>query len=945
MRHWLPLATLLLLSLSVWGQHMDSVYTKDGVALPRTAARKNIRPIYRNHFYHPDTVPCAAAPVLWVVAPPQFAQTLRPFLQWKQQSGYRIDTFFVTMAHCDSIHSLLRCRYVEACAQRCAPDYVLIVGDATLIPPFLGRRRPASELTSYYTDLYYGEYTGDFYPEAVVGRLPASNDEQLQTMLDKTLAYEQMSLPEAYLRRAVFVAGKENLNPAPTVTNGQVNYLSQAVKTLHPEMDTVCFRNPGSEHRLNEIVGQIRQGAGLICYTAHGTIHGWHYPDYTYSVADTLSDTTPAIYVNNCCYSNSFVTDCFGVHLMCKALGGAVGVIGAANSTLWEEDYLWSVGARQEYTLTPQLNRSHPGALDRYLRRRQLSLPQQAWTLGDLMHAGNYAVSEAGSIFEAYYWEIYNLLGDPTLIPLVGSTAPLAVAVSALVLRGATEVPLTGTPNSYVAVSDSSGLLGSGWIDSNGTARVALKHGIATETIVLTAVCAGHTPCVTTVHTVEPSQSRLAVLHQERQGDSLTIVLGNVSSDTCFGHTVELLQLGDDSCGTRIMTTAPAVIDTVAPQGRCMVRLPLIVGTTGQQPMILLHIVLADNDGVYSQQRVSLPHTFGRPHITDVWPLHQGMPARRITFGTPYTLAVAVANPTDDTTYVAVGVQQSFSTYAIAPEQSDTLSVDIVPQTPGTLPHNSYCLSFEMQCGAWRHDTVCCLSVDGDWEDFETGDLTAYPWDNTSSMQPWIIDSDIHYSGSYSLRSGSIGNRQTSDVAITVYLPYSDTLTFYRRTSTEENYDHLQFYVDNVQYDGWSGQAGWSRVRYVLPQGRHRLLWRYRKDESGSHGDDCVWIDNIRLPLAVWDGAYGYGGAFIGIQPVDGQRIQPHLYPNPANNAVMLQGLPLSGEWSATLYDLCGRKLCRMKEGVNNIDSLAAGVYLIVVRTPNHSHTLKLIVQ
>ena len=36
------------------------------------------------------------------------------------------------------------------------------------------------------------------------------------------------------------------------------------------------------------------------------------------------------------------------------------------------------------------------------------------------MHAGNLAVTEAGGA-EQYYWEIYHVMGDPSLMPYIGS--------------------------------------------------------------------------------------------------------------------------------------------------------------------------------------------------------------------------------------------------------------------------------------------------------------------------------------------------------------------------------------------------------------------------------------------------------------------------------------------------------------------------------------------
>lgn len=948
MRHWIALATLLLLVLHTWGQYTDSVYTKDGVALSRQTSHKSIHPTFHNHFYHTDTIPCAAAPILWVVAPPQFATTLQPFLQWKQRSGFLIDTFYTSSSHCDSVHGLLQERYDEVSKRYRTPDYVLIVGDATLIAPFPGRHRPSQELTNYYTDLYYGEYTGDVYPEAVVGRLPATTEQQLCAMIDKTLAYEQVTVSNLNnLQRVLLVAGKETVSPAPTVTNGQVNYLGQSLTQLHPEIDTICFRNPEAEHLLEPIVNQIRQGLGLICYTAHGTIHGWHYPDFTYSLADTLSDFSPTIYINNCCYSNNFATDCFGVHLLRKTVGGAVGVIGATNSTLWEEDYLWNVGARQDYQLYPQSNIAHPGAIDRFLWQQQLPIVQQAWTLGDIMHAGNHAVGEAGSIFESYYWELYNLLGDPTLMPLLGIPETLTIDTTTAIQKGATKLLLSGTPNSYVAVSDSTDLLGSGWTDSLGFVTIPLAHGITTNTIHIVITKAGCKPHIVTIETYRPLTPQLTVAHYEQFGDSLMVIFSNISDDTCLHHTAALLQIDGDSNGTHIVATAPLLLDTIAPQGYYSVLLPLTINTIGQQPRILFHIALADDNGIYNQLQAVLPHTVTRPLLTATLPLYQGNPAQYITYSTPYTISFVVHNPTDDTTYVQIidTTAAATSFFTIVPQKTDTLSIDIVTPTNDRGSLESYCLSIDLQCGTWHHDTICCLLLHGGVEDFEYGNLSSYPWDNTTSLQPWCIDSTVHYSGNYSLRSGNIGDRQTSDISITLYLPYSDTLSFYRRTSTEEVYDNLLFFVDDVQYNGWSGEFGWSRSHYVLPAGRHRLLWRYRKDESGSRGNDCVWIDNIHLPLAIWDAPYGDRVTTEDIEYFESNHRQPYLYPNPASGIVVLAGLDFMPNWNATLYDICGHTIGQLHEGTNTIGHLPKGIYLVVVRTAQHNYTLKLTIQ
>jgi hypothetical protein len=73
------------------------------------------------------------------------------------------------------------------------------------------------------------------------------------------------------------------------------------------------------------------------------------------------------------------------------------------------------------------------------------------------------------------------------------------------------------------------------------------------------------------------------------------------------------------------------------------------------------------------------------------------------------------------------------------------------------------------------------------------------------------------------------------------------TLQFWYRISTEQGWDFLRFYIDNVQQPGaWSGTIGWTQSpAYNLAAGNHVLRWSYIKDSSVSSGADTVWVDNI----------------------------------------------------------------------------------------------------
>lgn len=101
--------------------------------------------------------------------------------------------------------------------------------------------------------------------------------------------------------------------------------------------------------------------------------------------------------------------------------------------------------------------------------------------------------------------------------------------------------------------------------------------------------------------------------------------------------------------------------------------------------------------------------------------------------------------------------------------------------------------------------------------------------------------------GTYSYGSGLIGNNQTSGTQYTQVFTGDGLLTFSYKVSTEEDYDFLYFYIDDVLQFSASGEVDWTTVSYPLTSGTHTFKWMYEKDVSVSDGDDKVFIDNISI--------------------------------------------------------------------------------------------------
>ena len=132
-------------------------------------------------------------------------------------------------------------------------------------------------------------------------------------------------------------------------------------------------------------------------------------------------------------------------------------------------------------------------------------------------------------------------------------------------------------------------------------------------------------------------------------------------------------------------------------------------------------------------------------------------------------------------------------------------------------------------------------------EDWETGDFSKYDW-VTGGNLPWVISTEYPYEGDYHAVSGDIDDQQTSTLSLTYEVMGDDVIRFWRKVSSENNYDELRFYIDGTLIEDWSGTYDYEQVEFPVSAGMHTFKWEYFKDYSASTGADAVWIDNIELP-------------------------------------------------------------------------------------------------
>jgi len=141
---------------------------------------------------------------------------------------------------------------------------------------------------------------------------------------------------------------------------------------------------------------------------------------------------------------------------------------------------------------------------------------------------------------------------------------------------------------------------------------------------------------------------------------------------------------------------------------------------------------------------------------------------------------------------------------------------------------------------------VFCSEWCGYAEHFESGTFLELLWAQ-SGLAPWKITGSRSHSGQYCAQAGRIGDKGTTKLVINMDCALG-RIRFWRKVSSEDYADYLQFRIDSTVQGRWSGEADWEEVSFPVPAGRHTFTWEYVKNGSVESGADTAWIDDILFP-------------------------------------------------------------------------------------------------
>ncbi|MBU2625794.1 MAG: hypothetical protein KKG33_09565 [candidate division Zixibacteria bacterium] len=439
-----------------------------------------------------------------IVSDRMFEAQLQPFIEWKIKKGFEVIEAYTDVIGTSNtaIKNYLQNLYNTETPK---PSFVLLVGDDQEIQAFSG------SAGSHITDMKFVEFTGDWFPEIYWGRFSAHTTALLQPQIDKTLEYERYEMPDpSYLGEVTMIAGVDGTY-AITHGNGQINYGTNLYFNAAHGIYSNTWLYPASADggAAAAIIQTINDGLCFANYTAHCGHTEWSNPNVnTGDIQGFTNNHKWLLAVGNCCLSNTFGDDystpCWGEVFLQEPNKGGIGYIGGTNSTYWDEDYWWGVGYGPVVGGGPTYEQTGLGAYDGVFHDHGEPLNQHYVTNYAIAYVGNMAVTESGSSREQYYWEIYELMGDPSVMTYMGVPAVNPVVHPSTIMLTAPTVSVQADPFSYVGISIDGELKGAAFVDASGTVEIPVTAFAAPGVADIVVTAQNRQPYISTIQVITP---------------------------------------------------------------------------------------------------------------------------------------------------------------------------------------------------------------------------------------------------------------------------------------------------------------------------------------------------------------------------------------------------------------------------------------------------------
>lgn len=318
-----------------------------------------------------------------IITAPEYEATLAPFIAHKQGLGYDVvvATTGVTGTTSAAILSYIQQRYDNSATR---PEFILLVGDVDDVPEWVG-----GTTNNPHTDINYTLLDGpDYYADAHIGRFAVSSPTELSRAIAKSV----------YMENAIFGLEKKNVflssNDNWDITEETHNAVIDSFFVPNGYVNLKRYSHTYSATTA-QVIADLNDGQIFAIYSGHGSVTSWaDGPPVSQSDVRALTnDVYPHVYSFSCLTGAFDETECFGETWIREQRGGA-SYWGSSVTSYWDED---DILERRLFRamFTDRLTQSTP-----------------MFNLAKVYLATHY-----GGITATVkrYFEMYNLLGDPSV--------------------------------------------------------------------------------------------------------------------------------------------------------------------------------------------------------------------------------------------------------------------------------------------------------------------------------------------------------------------------------------------------------------------------------------------------------------------------------------------------------------------------------------------------
>ncbi len=772
-----------------------------------------------------------------IVCIDKYMAAVEPLVEWKNMSG-RPTTMVAMSETGNDLKAYIQNYYNEH------PElvYLLLVGEHADIPPY--------SISGGKSDNYFGMLEGDDkYEEVLVGRLSVKSIGDAVNQVNKIIYYERdIDENATWLTRASGVAADEgeghygeiDYEHMDFIRDTLLNYTYTQVSQYYADVN-----NPAAP----AMIVDYSKGLSLINYCNHGSPTTWAVANFsTDDIHRLTNDNKLPIIWSVACENGQFnVDECFGeawMRAVNPTTGGLTGAIGGMFSWITQP---WQPPMYAQDEMNAILTEWRKG---------------YKHTLGGASCNGNMFMMDMDPFEGPRTHDTWILFGDPSLMVRTDVPKSMNVIVPQQELFiGMTSLDVNAETDYGIATLSLEGKIIATAPVKDGVANLTFEPLVKEKTAKLVVIGYNKITEVIDLEIVPADNPYVVYGGHELIDDNNQLDYGETMKITMNVKNIGLKPTSDVkvklSTNSKYVTISKDNVNIAEIKSGATVKLENAF-TINVKPNVpnetKVDFVVTCSDGKDTWTTTFYTYAYAPVFSIDnikvaedkvVAPGETGtleMEFSNIGGSTAYNVLAEVFSCSSDVVFE----NTSILTEELGVEETVTVTTDYT--TDSSLPVGSV---YDVLCSV-NADYVTCktdyeLKVGLLGEDFETADFTANAW-KIEGKGVWVIDSVNAYKGQYCAKSDGVANNQYAKLKIQIEVMADGPLTFYVKTSSEADYDVLEFYVNSLLTQKWSGEKGWTEYTLDMQEGSYALEWRYRKDSSGSEGEDRAYIDNIFFP-------------------------------------------------------------------------------------------------